>query len=393
MSKKGSKVSKKKSEQDATALEKRFMMLKCEFLQGIEIFKSFSEESIKTFLESCNEIILKDDEVLFEEGVPEKQMYIILSGDLAIYKSKKRIAVLGPGDFVGEMSLIESKERSASARAASNQVLLLEVTDGHFKKFLVSNPHALFSMMKTMSSRLRDDLLAMSRETQKINIFTHDMRNCLVPLQKAEVLLNNIMPNLKGREKGHKERKGWEEIKTTMDIVCSVTSNMVILIEQSLACALKLKSEYVKAEMEILPLIKETIDEISCHKLLRNKKIEIKVDGKIRKCLINSLDIKRVLQNLIINAGYVTGENGMIEILAKDLNDAVQVSVRDFGCGISEDVRSILLKEQVTTKPDGNGFGLISCREIIEEYHRGKINFETELNKGTTFHFTIPHPN
>jgi signal transduction histidine kinase len=49
------------------------------------------------------------------------------------------------------------------------------------------------------------------------------------------------------------------------------------------------------------------------------------------------------------------------------------------------------LKETYTTKPDGNGFGLMSCKEIIEDLHQGKIFFESEEGKGTTFHFTIAH--
>ncbi len=136
----------------------------------------------------------------------------------------------------------------------------------------------------------------------------------------------------------------------------------------------------------------ETIDEISCHKNLREKNLIIKQNStKMKDGFFNSLDIKRVLQNLIINAGYVTEKKGTIEVLLDELGSFNQISVKDYGGGIPEDIQKILLKENYTSKADGNGFGLMSCREIIEDFHRGKIWFDSEEGKGTTFHITIPH--
>ena len=66
------------------------------------------------------------------------------------------------------------------------------------------------------------------------------------------------------------------------------------------------------------------------------------------------------------------------------------VSVTDKGCGIPEEVQGYLFKDSLTTKSDGNGLGLLSCKGIIEENHQGKLWFETEVGKGTTFHFTLP---
>ena len=61
----------------------------------------------------------------------------------------------------------------------------------------------------------------------------------------------------------------------------------------------------------------------------------------------------------------------------------------DYGCGIPEEVQGYLFKDSLTTKSDGNNLGLLSCKGIIKENHQGKLWFETELGKGTTFDFTI----
>ena len=68
-----------------------------------------------------------------------------------------------------------------------------------------------------------------------------------------------------------------------------------------------------------------------------------------------------------------------------------EIRVQDRGSGIPEDIKPLILKENYTSKEDGNGFGLMSCREIIEDHHQGKIGFESEVGKGSTFYFTLPY--
>jgi len=48
------------------------------------------------------------------------------------------------------------------------------------------------------------------------------------------------------------------------------------------------------------------------------------------------------------------------------------------------------LKESLTTKEDGNGLGLLSCKHIIENLHQGRFWYDTETGKGTSFRFSLP---
>ena len=180
------------------------------------------------------------------------------------------------------------------------------------------------------------------------------------------------------------------EVQKCYDTMMKVRNNLITLIDQSLACAKKVRTEYVKDSGCLVAHVNETIDEISCHKYLSDKKIQSKVIGEERNCVFNYLDIKRVLQNLLINAGYASPPDGPIRVTLTFLEDRTEVMVEDEGEGIPVDVKPILLKEPFTTKPDGNGFGLISCKDIIHEYHQGRLWFESELGTGTTFHFSLP---
>ncbi len=369
----------------------KLLMLKLELLRRIDLFSPLSLATMKLIVNSSRDIYLKEGDVLFEEGEMGKIMYVILSGQIMIFKGGKKITTLGQGEYLGEMPLVDSKSRSASAKAVDN-ALLMEIPPDLFSKYISENSKALFEMMKVFSGRLRSDLESMTNDMQRMSNFTHDMRNCLVPLGITEVLLNEMVNTLRGTEEHHKEREGLAQVKKGVDKLVSVRNNLLVLIDQCLACVKKAKTEHVKEEFDIGALVEETVDEVSCHKNLKNKEVVMNVEAEIRKGYFNYLDIKRVLQNLIINAGYVTEKNGKIEINIKDRNDGVQFSVKDYGCGIKDEIKPFLLKEIYTSKSDGNGFGLMSCREIIEKDHHGKIWFESEWGEGTTFFFTIPHP-
>ena len=114
-------------------------------------------------------------------------------------------------------------------------------------------------------------------------------------------------------------------------------------------------------------------------------------EGFNAETLRNVLDLKRVVQNLIINAGYASEKGGKINVYFEGEEDGVKISVVDYGSGIPDDVQPLLLKEKYTSKPDGNGFGLLSCREIVEDYHDGKFGFHSEFGKGATFFFKVPN--
>ena len=155
---------------------------------------------------------------------------------------------------------------------------------------------------------------------------------------------------------------------------------------------IKSKSNYVKKPAKLFEMIKETAEETVYHKYVKG--IELEVHGQEdfnKKTLCNILDLRRVLQNLIINAGYASHKDGKIDIYFKGEEDGAEVRVVDYGSGIPNDVQHLLLKEKYTIKPDGNGFGLLSCKEIVEDYHGGKFGYYSEFGKGSTFFFKIPN--
>jgi light-regulated signal transduction histidine kinase (bacteriophytochrome) len=108
----------------------------------------------------------------------------------------------------------------------------------------------------------------------------------------------------------------------------------------------------------------------------------------------NLLQITQVFQNLIGNAIKFQGEKvPMIEISAEKKDRLWTIAVKDNGIGIeqwfSERIFIVFQKLHDHKKFPGSGIGLALCKRIVEK-HGGKIWFESEAGKGSTFYFTVP---
>ena len=371
-------------------VKQKLILLKTELLTTIDLFKTIPVDILKIIVKESTDIYLPKNTILFEEGDTDlKSMLVILSGRLLVYKSKKNIAELGSGEYVGEMPLIDYRPRSASVKTLEN-TLLLEIKEDLFRKHIAPNSSALLAMMRVFAVRTREDLIQMEKEMRRLSNFTHDMRNCLVPLGTAEIVLSEVLKNFHGTEPTHKKRNGWQEVQKGFDTMMAVRNNLITMIDQSLACITKTQSEYIKSDFELVELVEETLEEIACHKNLKKKILDIQKPDVPVVASINYLDIKRVLQNLIINAGYATEKDKKITVSIQPQDDWAEITVEDQGTGVPDDIKPLLLRDNYTSKPDGHGFGLMSCKAIIENRHQGKIGFDSEWGRGTRFFFRLP---
>ncbi len=97
--------------------------------------------------------------VLFREGDPGKEMYVIQAGKVAISKKvrdvEKVLAVLGPGEFFGEMAIIANKPRNASA-TIEEEARLLVIDPRTFESMIRGNAEIAVRMIKKLADRLSD---------------------------------------------------------------------------------------------------------------------------------------------------------------------------------------------------------------------------------------------
>lgn len=128
--------------------------------------------------------------------------------------------------------------------------------------------------------------------------------------------------------------------------------------------------------------------------------VETHLDPGLPLVLCHAGEFNQVILNLLINAAHAIaqavgdGSQGKGKIVVSTVRDpdSVEISVSDTGVGIPEAVRSRVFEPFFTTKPvgKGTGQGLALAHTAIVRRHGGKIWFDSELGKGTTFHIRIP---
>jgi signal transduction histidine kinase len=125
---------------------------------------------------------------------------------------------------------------------------------------------------------------------------------------------------------------------------------------------------------------------------LMKEEVEVKLDvPELPKVSGYKDQLSLVWTNLIMNALQAMEFKGTIEIKAAKLDKFIRVSIRDTGPGIDPSVQDMILKDIVTTKSsgEGTGIGLSLVKKMIES-QLGRIWFESEPGKGTTFFVELP---
>jgi len=134
-----------------------------------------------------------------------------------------------------------------------------------------------------------------------------------------------------------------------------------------------------------LQILKPTLEEAGVTVALHLPNEEVSVRA-------NEDQIQEVLTNLIQNAIYAMQERPTKELSVRmEITDHVKLSIADTGRGMNEEIRKHLFEPFFTTKPigEGTGLGLSVCHGILKT-HGGKIEVESQMDRGTTFHIYLP---
>ncbi|MCK4485579.1 MAG: GHKL domain-containing protein [Desulfobacterales bacterium] len=101
--------------------------------------------------------------------------------------------------------------------------------------------------------------------------------------------------------------------------------------------------------------------------------------------------LNQVFMNLLVNAAQAIEKQGEINIMTRALDGKVEIAISDTGSGIPEENLSRIFDPFFTTKEVGKGTGLgLNVAYNIIKKHKGAIDVESEVGKGTTFTIRIP---
>ena len=128
-------------------------------LREIPIFADLSPEDLELIATSAREEWYPQNTAIFHQGEEGNVMFVIVEGQLDVVRTlngaEQVLAQRGPGDFVGEMAVIESAPRLATLRTQSD-VRMLAIDGETFKGILRERPDVSFAVLRNISRRLRE---------------------------------------------------------------------------------------------------------------------------------------------------------------------------------------------------------------------------------------------
>lgn len=133
---------------------------KVNLLSNLPLFETLSQKELAQVAALTVEAHRPAGTVLTREGQLGGVLFVIVDGRADLLRNKRKVLQLGPGDVVGELSLIDGGARSADAVAAT-EVHLLQLTHEDFNDLLNKSPTFVRNLLRALSMRIRDmDALA-----------------------------------------------------------------------------------------------------------------------------------------------------------------------------------------------------------------------------------------
>jgi len=129
-------------------------------LRTVPLFAGFSEDQLKMLVAAVNRRNVPRGTIVIVEGDPTDSLYLIISGRLKVMMSDAEgkeviLAMLGPGEFFGEMGLIDDSPRSATVMTVE-PCELITLAKKDFKKFLAEHFDMTMTVMRGLVRRLRE---------------------------------------------------------------------------------------------------------------------------------------------------------------------------------------------------------------------------------------------
>jgi signal transduction histidine kinase/Tfp pilus assembly protein PilF len=236
-------------------------------------------------------------------------------------------------------------------------------------------------------SAQRDELELLNATKDKFfAIIAHDLRNPLTALVSTTRSLSEGIQLLSK-----------DETQLHMTMLNRSAQRLFNLVENLLQWAVSQTEgmQYYQKETNLSTIVNDVLLLFGSDADAANVSISTEIDSDITVSTDSNM-LRVVLRNLIGNAIKFSDEGGVVSVKAGTVDDAVEVSITDSGIGISEDECETLFQIDAKassgrgTREKGTGLGLILCKEFVSKMG-GRIWVDSEVERGSTFHFTIPH--
>jgi signal transduction histidine kinase len=363
------------------------------------------------------------DYILCREGAFEDTFYIVASGQAVITKKisdqegERLLRNAGPGDFVGEMALIQNAPRAATVRVTV-PVVVLEMEKTDFEAMLQRSPRLALSIIRTTLSRMRANDQMSIQDLQRTNKVLRLLdRNKLEFIQVAAHELRTPLTVLKGNASVMKqmpEIKDNASLTEIMDGILRGADRMHEIVNMMLDLT-RMESDTLRiiaAPVPIRSMVNDVVHDLE--KSIKERKLKVAVEHASNTPNINADPslVQKALHHIVVNAIKYTPDSGAIVLRTRPVamereRPGVEISVKDSGIGLDPEHQELIFEKfyqvgsvalhsssKTAFKGGGPGLGLAIARGVARA-HGGRLWVESvghdEVNyPGSTFFLQLP---
>jgi CRP/FNR family transcriptional regulator, cyclic AMP receptor protein len=124
-------------------------------LRNVPLFNSCSNKELQTIGKATDELTVPAGHVLIDQGQMGREAFVIVDGSATVKRNGKKVATLGPGSVVGELSLLDHGPRTATVTADVDTTVLV-IEQRHFLGVLESVPSLSRKLLASLAGRVRE---------------------------------------------------------------------------------------------------------------------------------------------------------------------------------------------------------------------------------------------
>ncbi len=331
-------------------------------------------------------------DIIFSAGEAGDGFYVVESGEVRISalvgeSDSRTLAVIGAGDFFGEMAVVDDAPRSATA-TAETPVRAFFLGRDKLLQLLEHRPQLALNIVREFSIRMRalnqkylDEIIQAERLAvigRFAGTIVHDFKNPLTIIGLAAELAcsDDTSPPMRHKAQNKIARQ-----------VERMTNMLQELIEFTKPSGQRPNLKQVDFARYMNPLAEEIRQEIAD----RGVKLVLENEPPIVTVRMEPKRLSRLFYNLLNNAVDEMSDGGKIFLRFSPSPHELRIEVEDTGRGIAPEIAQSLFRPFATHgKAHGTGLGLTICKKIVED-HNGRIWAEaSKPGKGATFSFTLP---
>ncbi len=124
-------------------------------LRNVSLFSSCSQKDLEKIAKAGDELVMAAGSLIVDQGQTGREAFVVLDGTVTVKRNGKKVASLGSGAVVGELSLLDHGPRTATVICETDCTLLL-LSQRHFMAVVDDVPALAHKLLASLAGRIRD---------------------------------------------------------------------------------------------------------------------------------------------------------------------------------------------------------------------------------------------